>query len=71
MLATLHYATLLGVPRRRPGRVGAARQLRRGRGDRAGWGLVLKIRRPQTYAAIGLGAHAVTGQLAPASDGTR
>ena len=25
-----------------------------------GWGLVLKIRRPRVYAAIGLGAHAVT-----------
>ena len=35
------------------------------------WGLVLKTRRPQIYAAIGLGAHAVTGQLAPASEGTR
>jgi hypothetical protein len=35
------------------------------------WGLVLKFRRPQTYAAIGLGAHAATGQLAPASEGTR
>jgi len=32
-----------------------------------GGGLVLKIRRPQVYAAIGLGAHAVTGQLTPAS----
>ena len=36
-----------------------------------GWGLVLKARRPQTYAAIGLGAHAVTGQLTPASDRTQ
>ena len=37
VLAALHYATLLGVP---PGRrrVGAARQLRRRRGDRAGLG---------------------------------
>ena len=35
-----------------------------------GWGLVLKLRRPHTYAAIGLGAHAVTGQHTPASDRT-
>jgi hypothetical protein len=31
------------------------------------WGLALKIWRPQAYAAIGLGAHAVTGQLTPAA----
>jgi amino acid transporter len=70
VLAALHYATLLGVP------AGA---------DAAwalpatyvvtgllglGWGLVLKLRRPRTYAAIGLGAHAVTGQLTPAADRT-
>lgn len=32
-----------------------------------GWAVILKIRRPQVYATIGLGAHAVTGQLAPGS----
>jgi hypothetical protein len=32
-----------------------------------GWGLVLKIRRPDVYARIGLGARAVTVQYAPAS----
>jgi hypothetical protein len=32
------------------------------------WGLVLKVWRPQVYAAIGLGAHAVTGQLTPATE---
>ncbi len=35
-----------------------------------GWGLLLKLRRPRIYAAIGLGAHAVTGQLTPAADRT-
>ena len=35
------------------------------------WGLVLKIRRPKVYAAIGLGAHAITGQLTPAREGTQ
>jgi hypothetical protein len=36
-----------------------------------GWGLVLKFGRPRTYAAIGLGVHAVTGQRSPASDRTQ
>ncbi len=35
------------------------------------WGLVLRARRPKVYAGIGLGAHAATGQLAPASYRTR
>ena len=67
VLAATHYATLLGV---RPGSpatwlmpasyaaaavVGVA------------WALILRRRRPQTYAAIGLGAHAVTGQTTPAA----
>jgi hypothetical protein len=34
-----------------------------------GWGLVLKFRRPQVYATIGLGAHAATGQGAPFGHG--
>jgi amino acid transporter len=71
VLATLHYATLLGVPAGAP----AAWVLPASYGGVAviglAWGLVLKFRRPQTYAAIGLGAHAATGQLAPASEGTR
>jgi amino acid transporter len=71
VLATLHYATLLGVPAGAP----AAWVLPASYGGVAviglAWGLVLKFRRPQTYAAIGLGAHAATGQMAPASEGTR
>ena len=67
VLAVAHYATLLGVAARQPGRLGAARQLRRRRGDRAGWGAGPRARRPQVYATIGLGAHAITGQLAPAA----
>ncbi|HVB44151.1 MAG TPA: APC family permease [Streptosporangiaceae bacterium] len=65
VLATTHYGILLNAP---PGSaaswmlpssyvlvavVGVA------------WGLILKARRPQVYAAIGLGAHAATGQLTP------
>jgi amino acid transporter len=70
VLATLHYATLLGVPAGAP----AAWVLPASYGGVAviglAWGLVLKFRRPQTYAAIGLGAHAATGQLTPGGQGT-
>lgn len=66
-LALAHYATLLGVP---PGNT-AAWVLPASYAAAAltglAWGLVLKTRRPQVYAAIGLGAHAVTGQRAPAT----
>jgi amino acid transporter len=65
ILATAHYATLLGVP---PGST-AAWALPASYAVIAAiglaWGLILKIRRPRTYAAIGLGANAVTGQLTP------
>jgi hypothetical protein len=71
VLAVLNYSTLLGV----------------GRGDPAAWafpasyaavglmgltwGVLLKIRRPRVYSTIGLGAHAATGQLAPAAGEVR
>jgi len=70
VLAAAHYATLLGVPAGAtaawalPASYAAAAMIG------LAWGLVLKIRRPQTYAAIGLGAHAVTGQLTPATGTT-
>jgi hypothetical protein len=35
------------------------------------WGLILKLRRRQVYAAIGLGVHAVTAAPAPASQDQR
>ena len=38
-------------------------------GWRGGW--YCKTAARDIYAAIGLGAHAITGQLTPASDGTR
>jgi hypothetical protein len=63
VLAVLHYNTLLGVP---PGAV-AAWALPASYAVvaviGAGWGLILKARRPRTYATIGLGAHAVTSQV--------
>jgi amino acid transporter len=62
VLALWHYNTLLGVA---PGAV-AAWALPAAYAAVAsigiGWGLVLKARRPQVYATVGLGAHAVTGQ---------
>jgi amino acid transporter len=71
VLAVTHYATLLGVP---PGN-SAAWLLPASYAAAAvigmGWGLVLKTWRPGVYATIGLGAHAVTGQLTPAQDPPR
>ncbi len=71
VLAVTHYATLLGVP---PGN-SAAWLLPASYAAAAVigmvWGLVLKTWRPGVYATIGLGAHAVTGQLTPAQDPPR
>jgi len=71
VLAVLHYGTLLGVPAGHPAAWALPASYAAVAVIGLGWGLVLKARRPQVYAAIGLGAHAVTGQLAPASEGTR
>lgn len=63
ILAVQHYGTLLGV---RPGDPAAwAFPAAYGVIAVAGliWGLVLKVRHPQVYAAIGLGPHAVTARL--------
>jgi amino acid transporter len=65
VLAVLHYDTLLGVAPRSP----AAWLLPGGYAVMAVaglvWALVLRLRRPQVYTTIGLGAHAVTGQITP------
>jgi amino acid transporter len=70
VLAVTHYATLLGVP---PGSA-AAWALPAGYAVVAAaglaWGVVLKVRRPEVYQAIGLGAHAAAARAAGAS-GTR
>jgi amino acid transporter len=69
VLAVLHYGTLLGVP----AGAAAAWALPVSYAVVAvvglAWGLVLKIRRPRVYAAIGLGAYAVTAQAAQAGRG--
>jgi len=70
VLAVWHYSTLLGVPAGSitawalpASYVGVATA-------GIGWGLVLKARRPHVYNTIGLGAHAVTGQLTPTTGDT-
>ncbi|HET9895786.1 MAG TPA: APC family permease [Streptosporangiaceae bacterium] len=68
VLAAANYSTLLGVP---PADAAAwALPASYALVAVAGlvWGIVLKIRRPEVYAAIGLGAYAVTGQLTPAAE---
>lgn len=66
ILAVQHYATLLGVS---PGSA-PAWALPAGYAAAAtaglGWGLIIKIRRPDVYATIGLGAHAATRQASTA-----
>jgi amino acid transporter len=69
ILATVHYATLLGVPAGATAAWALPASYAAVAVIGLAWGLALKIRRPQTYAAIGLGANAVTGQLAPATTG--
>jgi amino acid transporter len=65
VLAVEHYGVLLGV-----GAGSVAAWVLPGcyvvaAGSGVCWGVVLGARRPEVYATIGLGAHAVTGQLAP------
>lgn len=65
LLAVLHYATLLGVA---PGSAVAwILPVSYGVVAVIGlcWAAVLRARRPQVYATIGLGANAVTAQMAP------
>ena len=67
VLAVQHYAILLGVPAGSP----AAWILPGGYAAVAiigvAWALILKLRRPQVYAAIGLGPHAATTTPTPAA----
>jgi amino acid transporter len=69
VLAVLHYATLLGVPPGSPAAWALPASYAVVAVGGLGWALVLKSRRPQVYATIGLGAHAAAGQHAPARHG--
>jgi amino acid transporter len=71
VLAVQHYDTLLGVSAGDPAAWALPASYAAVAVIGLAWGLILKIRRPRTYAAIGLGAHAVTGQLTPAGDWTQ
>ena len=64
VLAVLHYGTLLGVPPGSPAAWALPASYAAVAVTGLGWGLMLRARRPQVYATIGLGAHAVTGQRA-------
>ena len=64
VLAVLHYGTLLGVPPGSPAAWALPASYAAVAVTGLGWGLVLRARRPQVYATIGLGAYAVTGQRA-------
>ena len=65
VLAVLHYATLLGVPAGSPATWALPASYAIITVIGLAWGLVLKHRRPDIYARIGLGPYAVTGQAAP------
>jgi amino acid transporter len=67
VLAVLHYGILLGVPPSDPAAWALPASYAVAAATGLGWGLYLRTRRPDVYAAIGLGAHAVTGQLTPAA----
>jgi amino acid transporter len=71
VLAVQHYAILLGVPPASPAAWALPAAYAAVAVAGLAWGLILKFRRPQTYAAIGLGAHAVTAQPAPVSEERR
>jgi len=71
ILAVLHYGTLLGVPAGATAAWALPASYAAVAVTGIAWGLILRARRPQVYAAIGLGAHAVTGQTAPAAGRAR
>ena len=68
VLAVQHYAILLGVASGDPAAWALPASYAVVAVIGLGWGLILKVRRPQRYAAIGLGAHAATGQLTPSAE---
>lgn len=71
VLAVQHYGTLLGVSPGSPPAWALPASYAVAAGIGGCWGVVLAARRPEVYATIGLGAHAVTGQLAPDRPGMR
>jgi len=71
MLALRHYAILLGVPPGDPATWALPGSYAAAAVTGLCWAVILRIRRPGVYQAIGLGADAVTGQFAPAREERR
>ncbi len=71
VLALRHYAILLGVPPGDPATWALPASYGVAAVTGLAWGLILRGRRTDVYAAIGLGADAITGQLAPALEQSR
>jgi amino acid transporter len=67
VLAVIHYATLLGVAPGSPAAWLLPASFAAAAVAGLCWAAFLRSRRPATYARIGLGVAAVTGQLAPVS----
>ena len=67
VLAVQHYATVLGVRPGSPAAWALPASYAAVAAVGLGWALVLRSRRPQVYAAIGLGAHAAVGPHATLS----
>jgi amino acid transporter len=67
VLAVQHYATVLGVRPGSPAAWALPASYVAVAAVGLGWALVLRSRRPQVYAAIGLGAHAAAGPHATLS----
>ena len=65
VLAIQHYPTLLGVPPGSPAAWALPASYAAVAAAGITWGLILRRRRPQVYAAIGLGAGAASRTLAP------
>ncbi len=63
ILAVRNYAALLGVPRSDPAAWTLPASYAAVAAIGAAWGMVLKARHPDLYAAAGLGARAVTARL--------
>src|SRR6266568_2463843 len=70
VLAAAHYATLLGVPAGATAAWALPASYAGVAVTGVAWGLVLKFRRPHTYAAIGLGPYAATSHLTTNTEGT-
>jgi hypothetical protein len=66
VLALEHYDLLLGVPPGNPAAWALPGSYAAVAVIGLAWGLILKTRRPRVYAAIGLGAYAITAQRSPA-----